>query len=107
MDKKTNIWIRDHCKVTDIHVLKIVKERKRTCAGHMSRVRDNRWTAKLTDWRPRDGKRSRRWPSKRWRADLDSYWTSVAWKEHSQETGSSGSNMPRPSSNKWIDNGYQ
>ena len=82
VDKKTNEWIREHSKVTDI--LKVAKERKWTWAGHISRAKDNRWTTQVTDWHPRDGKRSRGRPSKRWRDDLDKYWTSVAWKGHAQ-----------------------
>ena len=82
-DRKTNEWIRAHTKVPDI--LEVVKDRKWKWAGHISRMQDNRWTAQLTDWRPRDGKRGRGRPSKRWRDELDSYWRSVAWKGHAQD----------------------
>ena len=77
-DRKTNEWIRNKTKVQDI--LEIVKRRKWTWAGHVSRMTDNRWTARLTDWRPMDGKRSRGRPLKRWRDELDHYWNSVTWK---------------------------
>ena len=39
-DRKTNIWVREKTKVTD--VIERVKRRKWTCAGHVSRIRDNR-----------------------------------------------------------------
>ncbi|KAJ4428883.1 hypothetical protein ANN_25876 [Periplaneta americana] len=37
--------------------------------GHVARLRDGRWTQKVTLWDPRIGKRSRRRPRRRW-ADL-------------------------------------
>ena len=38
-DRKTNIWVREKTKVTD--VIEQVRRRKWTRAGHISRIRDN------------------------------------------------------------------
>ena len=40
--RKTNIWVREQTKVID--VIEQVRRRKWTWAGHVSRIRDNRWT---------------------------------------------------------------
>ncbi|KAK2160936.1 hypothetical protein NP493_1618g00017 [Ridgeia piscesae] len=44
-DRKTNIWVREKTKVTD--VIGKVSRRKWTWAGHVSRIRDNRWTLRI------------------------------------------------------------
>ena len=49
-DRKTNIWVREKTKVTD--VIKQVRRRKWKWAGHVSRIRDNRWTLRITTWEP-------------------------------------------------------
>ena len=41
-DRKTNIWAREKTKVKD--VIEEVRRRMWTRAGHVSRIRDNRWT---------------------------------------------------------------
>ena len=41
-DRKTNICLREKTKVTD--VIEQVRRQKWTWAGHVSRIRDNRWT---------------------------------------------------------------
>ncbi len=41
------------------HILEKVKESKWEWAGHVARFQDNRWTKKLTEWRPRSGTRKR------------------------------------------------
>ena len=41
-DRKTNIWVREKTKVTSM--IEQVRRRKCTWAGHVSRIRDNRWT---------------------------------------------------------------
>ena len=52
--RKTNIWVREKTKVTD--VIEQVRRRKWTWAGHVSRIRDNRWTLHITNWKPTKGK---------------------------------------------------
>ena len=39
-------------------------------AGHIARVKENRWTKHCTEWQPRRGKRSRGWPRRRWQDDI-------------------------------------
>ena len=36
----------------------------------MARVSDDRWTKRVTEWQPREGKRSRGRQRKRWRDDI-------------------------------------
>jgi len=63
-DRETNKWMRDRTKVKDI--MEIIKNRRWTGAGHISRRTDNRWSAAMTVWTPMDGKRNRR-QRKSWR----------------------------------------
>ena len=74
-DRKTNIWVREKTKVTD--VIEQVRGRKWTWAGHVSRTRDNRWTSRITTWKLYEGKRSRGRPARRWKDELDDYWTAT------------------------------
>ena len=60
-DRKTNIWVRE--KVTDVN--EQVRRRKWTWAGYVSKIRDNRWTLRITTWKPYErkiprGRRTRR-----------------------------------------------
>ena len=48
LDRKTNIWVRENIKVT--YVIEQVRRQKWTWAGHVSRIRDNRWTLHITNW---------------------------------------------------------
>lgn len=82
-DRKTNDWVREKTKVTD--VITTVRRLKWTWAGHISRIQDNRWTSRITSWRPYDGKRSRGRPAKRWRDDLDDFWRSAIWRREAQD----------------------
>ena len=79
---RTNEWVRRKTKVHDIiHI----KARKWTRAGHIACIQDNRWTCQVTHWRPKDGRRSRGKPSKRWRDEVDDLWRSVTWKQNAQD----------------------
>ena len=82
-DHKTNDWIRNKTGIRDI--IETVKRKKWTWAGHISRMRDDRWTNTVTEWRPRDGKRARGRPMKRWRDEIDSHWRSVTWRRDAQD----------------------
>ena len=55
-DWKTNKWVRDQTKVMDI--MEIIKNRKWTWEGHVSRRTDNRWSAAVTVWTSMGGKRN-------------------------------------------------
>ena len=47
-----------------------VRRRKWTWAGHVSRIQDNRWTLRITTWKPYERKRPRGRPARRWRDEL-------------------------------------
>ena len=64
-------------------------------AGHINRLKDDRWTSRVTTWRPYDKKRRQGRPAKRWRDDLDKYWKNTI----RQREGHFGDDMLRPSPN--------
>jgi len=70
-DRKTNNWVRDQTKVMDI--MEILKNRKSTWTGHISRRTDNRWSVALTVRTP-IGRQQ-----KKWRYELQQYWDNVNW----------------------------
>ena len=49
-DRKTNIWVREKKKVIDI--ISNVRKMKWSWAGHINRLKDDRWTTRVTTWRP-------------------------------------------------------
>ena len=59
---RANIWVREKTKVTD--VIEQVRRRKWTLAGLVSRIRDNRWTLRITTWKPYERIRPRGRPAK-------------------------------------------
>ena len=54
--------------------------------GHTNRLKDDRWTSRVTTWRPYDKKRRQLSPAKRWGDDLDKYWsdTIILWQRTAQ-----------------------
>ena len=60
--------IRKRTKIIDI--IEYTLKQKWRWAGHMSRMKDNTWTKRCTEWQPRRGKRSRGRPSRRWQDDI-------------------------------------
>ena len=80
-DRKTNIWVREKTEVID--VIEHVRRRKWTWAGHVSRIRDNRWTLRISTWKPYERKRLRRRPTKR--DELDDYWKATIWQRIAQD----------------------
>lgn len=60
--------IRSRTKTIDAlhHALKL----KWKWAGHVARLKDNRWTQKITNWKGPDGKRCRGRPFARWEEDI-------------------------------------
>ena len=70
-DKKRNTWIRQQTGVTDI--VTTIRSSKHRWAGHVARFQDNRWTLRVTEWTPRQWKRTRGRPKIRWRDDLLNY----------------------------------
>ena len=60
--------IRKRTKVIDI--IEYTLKQKWKWAGHIARLKDNRWTKRCTEWQPRRGKRKRGRPSRRWQDDI-------------------------------------
>ena len=85
LDKINHIPIREKTKFKD--VVSYTLSMKWKWAGHVGRLKDNRWTIKCTRWAPQ-GKRKRDRP-RRWADDLSNYksnWLDltahrVEWKE--------------------------
>ena len=62
-DKIPGSEIRKRTKIIDI--TEYTLKQKWRWAGHIARMKDNRWTKRCTEWQPRRGKRSRGRPSRR------------------------------------------
>ena len=79
MERKVlNIKLKDQIHHQKIHeqtqfsdIQKYICRQKWKWARHVSRMKDNRWTKRCTEWRPRRGKRNRGRPTKRWRDDIE------------------------------------
>ena len=82
-DRRTNIWVRERTKLIDI--IYTVNKMKWSWAGHINRLKDDRWTSRVTTWRPYDKKRRQGRPAKRWRDDLDKYWSDTIWQRTAQD----------------------
>ena len=63
--RRTNIWVRERTQVID--VMYAVRKVKWSWAGHVNRLKDNRWTSRATTWRPFANKRRQGRLAKRWR----------------------------------------
>ena len=78
-DRIRNTIIRQRTRVTDI--VQYVTNRKWKCAGHIARMKDNRWTIRSTEWQIK-GVRSVGSPKRRWRDDIvgqqGAVWTRTA-----------------------------
>ena len=67
-DKIPCAVIRSRTQVRDI--VDYVAKQKWEWAGHIARLKDNRWTLRTTEWRPRNGRRTRGRQQMRWRDDI-------------------------------------
>ena len=76
-DKVRHAIIRNQTRVKDI--IEKIKEMKWRWAGHISRIQDNRWTKRLTEWQPRIGKRRRGRQVRRWKDELTTYMGTASW----------------------------
>ena len=56
IDKVPNLEISQRTKINDI--LEEITKLKWKLAGHVARMRDDRWTIRCTEWQVREGKRS-------------------------------------------------
>ena len=54
-----------------IDIMKYTLKQMWKWAGHIARMKDNRWTKRCTEWQPRREKRSRGRPSRRWQDDCN------------------------------------
>jgi hypothetical protein len=70
-DRKRSTWIRAKTRVKDI--IQVIKQQKWRWAGHIARMRDNRWTKRITDWCPYSNKRSKKRPDTRWRDEIEKF----------------------------------
>ena len=60
--------IRRRTKI--INIIEYTLKQKWRWAGHIARMKDNRWTKRCIERQPRRGKRSRGRPSRRWQDDI-------------------------------------
>ena len=65
-DRHTNKWAREGTKVVGRPIIGSVRKMKWSWAGHINRLKDDRWTSRVTTWRPygkgrRQGRLARRW----------------------------------------------
>ena len=67
-DKIPCAEIRKRTKIIDI--TEYTLKQKWKWAGHIARLKDNRWTRRCTECQPRIGKRSRGRPGRRWQDDM-------------------------------------
>ena len=88
--KMLNLKIKDKVPYTEIRkrtrvqdIVQFVLKQKWKWAGHVARLDDNRWTQRVTEWQPREGRRSRGRQRKRWRDDLVQL-KGVTWRHDAQ-----------------------
>ncbi len=67
-NKKRASWIREQTKVEDI--LMKIKNKKWTWAGHVIGRSGNRWTMRVTEWQPRNGRRNQGKQRVRWEDEI-------------------------------------
>ena len=66
---KPNRDIRKQTNFEDVQ--KHIGKQKWRWAGHLGRMHDNRWSKRCTKWQPREGRRNRGRPARRWRDDIE------------------------------------
>lgn len=69
-DRKRNSWLRSETGFEEVG--RRVLQNKWRWAGHVARMKDNRWTRRIIDWRPYEGHRKQGRPERRWRDDIES-----------------------------------
>ena len=82
-DRRTNIWVRERTKLIDI----IYTVRKMNCPGQgiltASKTTDGPRASLLGDHMYKKRRHGR--PAKRWRDDLDKYWSDTIWQRTAQD----------------------
>ena len=81
-DRRTNIWVRERTKIIDI--ISNVRGMKWFWEGHINHLKDDRWASRVNTWRQYEKKKRRGRPAKRWRDDLDKYWSDTIWQRTAQ-----------------------
>ena len=81
-DKPRNEVIREQTKVKD--VIKTTTEMKSKWAGHLARMKNDRWAKITTEWIPRERSRGRGKPKRRWRGEKDEK-IGVTWMQRAQD----------------------
>ena len=92
-DRMTNIWVRERTKLIDI--IYTVRKMKWSWAGHINRLKDDRWTS---TWRRYDKKRRQGRPAK----GGETTWTNTGATRYGRgqhRRGSFGDDVLRPSPN--------
>ncbi|CAH2250851.1 jg10233 [Pararge aegeria aegeria] len=88
LDKIRNESLRKETNITDVKVK--IRKLKWKWAGHVCRQKQDRWAKRVTEWYPREGKRSRGRQRIRWSDDfvkmMGATWQRLArdrdaWKE--------------------------
>ncbi len=80
-DKKRAVWVREQTRVNDI-LVEIKK--KWAWAGHVMRRQDNRWSLRVTEWIPREGKCSRGRQNVRWVDEMKKI-AGITWPQLAQD----------------------
>ena len=70
-----------------VDIISKVRKMKWSRAGHIDRLKEDRWISRITTWRPYDKKRRQGKPSKRWGDDVDIilYWRDTIWQRIAQD----------------------
>ena len=100
-DRKRATWIRMQTKVEDI--LATIKKKKWTWAGHVMRRSDNRWTLRITEWIPRESRRSRGRKRRRWSDEIRKF-VGVDWHRRARDR-CGWKEMSEAFVLQWTDNG--
>ena len=95
-DRRTNIWVRERTNLIDI--IYTVRKIKWSWAGHINRLKDDLARHRLETIILYDKKIRQGRPAKRWRHDLDKYWSDTIWQRTAQDS-LFGDDMLRPSPN--------
>ncbi len=70
-ERKRASWIMEQTKVEDIQVT--IKNKKWTWAGQVMGRCDNRWTTRVTEWQPWNGRRNQGRQRVRWRDEIRAF----------------------------------
>jgi len=81
-DKIRNEVIRSTTKVKDI--IEKAEQTKGQWAGHLARMKNNKWAKRTTEWWPRERSRARGRPKRRWRDKIEEK-AGSAWMRRAQD----------------------